>query len=143
MRLIDTNVIVHALDDDSPKQERAKDVLTYYIGTGEAVISLHSIIELYSALTKWQTPQEAKISAERTLLSNSFKKIKVDEESISEALSLAEKNKLRRSEVFDALLAATAKRNGIDTVLTDNPKHFKDFGLKVETLETATLSGEF
>jgi|GEM_PF-2559697 len=143
MKLIDTNIIVHALDDNSPKRGCAQEVLNYFIGTGEAVISLQSVMELYSALSKWSDPKGARVAAENTLTTNSFKKICADEKAISMALSLAEKYHLKRSEVFDALLAATALRNGVKTILTDNPCHFDGFGLIVETLETAKASEDF
>jgi len=140
MRLIDTNILVYAFDKDSDKRERAQQVLSYYMGTGEAVICLQSIAEMYSALTKGMSPKEARLAAEEILESNSFKKIQTDPMALSEALGLAEKAGLRRSDVFDAVLASTAKVNGVETVLTENPKHFEGLGLKIETLETATLS---
>jgi len=86
---------------------------------------------------------KAKFAAEEILKASSFKKIHSDKDDFFEALDMAHKNGLKRSEVFDALLAASAKKNGITTLLTDNPKHFQGLGLKVETLETATLSKEF
>ena len=138
MRLIDTNILVHAVDDSSPKQERAQTVLSYYMGTGRAVVSRQSVAELYSALTKAASPKQASLAAERVLETEGFKKIPVDKVAVSEALSLAGKNNLRRSEIFDALLAATAKRNGVGIILTENPKHFERLGMEVETLDTAT-----
>jgi predicted nucleic acid-binding protein len=134
MKLIDTNVLMHAVDDASPKQERARDVLNYYMGTGEAVVSLQSVVELYAALTKTAVPQKARSAAEMVLESNSFKRIQADKEAVLMALEMAEKHKLRRSGVFDALLAATAKRNGIQTIVTENKRDFEKFGLKVETI---------
>ncbi len=142
MRLIDTNILVHAVDESSPKLQRAQDVLNYYMGAGEAAVALQSVVEMYAALTKSRTPKNAKLAAEKVLETDSFKKISPDKEAVLDALSLAEKRSLRRSDVFDALLVATARRNGIDTVLTENPSHFKGLGLKVETLETARLSDE-
>jgi len=130
MRLIDTNILVYAFDNSSKRQERAQEVLTYYLGTGEAVISLQSVVELYAA----------RLISEKMLNSGSFKKINADAEAVSEALRLAGEKGLRRSEILDALLATTAKRNGIKKVLTENSKHFEGLGLEVETLETATLS---
>jgi len=123
--------------------QRAQDVLNYYLGAGEAVVALQSVLEMYSALTKGNDLKKAKLAAERVLDSNSFNKIHSDKEDFLEALALAEKHSLRRSEVFDALLVATAKRNGIDTILTENPAHFEGLGIKVETLGTAKLSEEF
>jgi predicted nucleic acid-binding protein len=143
MRLIDTNVLVHAADKKSPKQGRAKEVLSYYMGTGEAYVAIQSVIEMYSALTKCVDPQVAKDAANTVLTAGGFKKIQADSEAVSEALEIAADKNLRRSDVFDALLVATARRNGIFKILTENPKHFEGLGLKVETLETSTLSGDF
>jgi predicted nucleic acid-binding protein len=143
MKLIDTNVLVHAVDENSPKLQRAQDVISYYLGTGEATVAMQSILEMYAALTKGGDTKEAKLAAERVLETKSFKKIQSDKEAYLEALSIAEKHSLRRSDVFDALLVATAKRHGITTILTENPKHFEGLGINVETLETATLSDNF
>jgi predicted nucleic acid-binding protein len=143
MRLIDTNILVHAVDEESPLMQRARDVLNYYAGAGEAAVALQSVLEMYSALTKSMDLKKARLAAERVLEGSGFKKVHSDKEDFLNALALAEKHSLRRSDVFDALLAATAKRNGIDTILTENPKHFERLGIKVETLATATLSEEF
>jgi predicted nucleic acid-binding protein len=143
MRLIDTNILVHSADKKSPKQERAKVVLSYYMGTGEAYVVLQSVIEMYSALTKCVDVNTARDAANMVLNASGFKKIQADSEAVSEALDIAAHKNLRRSDVFDALLVATAKRNGIFKVLTENPKHFEGFGIEVETLETATLSEDF
>ena len=143
MKLIDTNILVYAADGTSPKQERSKEVLTYYIGTGDAYVALQSILEMYAALTKKTDQKTAKDAANMILTSIGFNKVQADSEARSIALDIAVEKGLRRSEVFDALLVATAKRNGIDTILTENPKHFEGLGLKVETLETAKLSKEF
>lgn len=125
---------MHAVDVASPKRERALDVLNYYMGTSEAVVALQSVAELYAALTRIAVPQKARLAAEMVLESNSFKKIQADKEATLIALEMAERYKLRRSEAFDALLAATAKRNGIDTIVTENKRDFEKFGLKVETI---------
>ncbi len=143
MRLIDTNILVYAADKTSPKQERSKDVLVYYMGTGEAYVALQSILEMYAALTKRTDQKTAKAAATMVLETKDFKKIQADANAVSNALDIAEAKGLRRSDVFDALLVATAKRNGIDTILTENPKHFERLGIKVETLETVKLSEAF
>lgn len=77
------------------------------------------------------------------LTSKGFQKIQAGTEAISEALDMAAERGLKRSDVFDALLAATAKQYGISTIVTDNSKHFEGFGMRIETLETATLSKDF
>lgn len=143
MRLIDTNILVHAVDEESPLMERAQEVLNYYIGTGEAAIALQSILEMYAALTKSRDPTKARLAAERVLRGTGFKKLEPDKGAYYDALVLAERNCIKRSDVFDALLVAIAKRNGIETILTENAKHFEMFDLNVETLETATLSKKF
>ncbi len=143
MRLIDTNILIDSVDKSSPNLRRAQEVLTYYMGASEAVISLQSIAEMYSALTKRYTPKEAREIVEDLTKSDTFKRIFPDEGAYALALSMAEKHNLRRGKFFDALLAATAKRNGIEIILTEDTKHFSKFGLKVETLETATLSKGF
>jgi predicted nucleic acid-binding protein len=143
MKLIDTNIWAHALSEHSEKREKALALTNALMGLGEAAISTQNVLELYSALTKTLPTDESAYWAEHFLDTKSIIKLEPSVQDTRDALELAKKNKMRRGEVFDALLVATAKRNGIDTILTENPRHFEKLGLKVETLETATLSEGF
>jgi predicted nucleic acid-binding protein len=139
MKLIDTNIWMHALSKDSPKKQKAQDVTNLLMGLGEAAMSIQNTLELYSAMTKTLSCEEAAYWSDHFLDTVSIRKIEPKIQDAKEAIATAKEKGVKRSEVFDILLAITAKNNGIDTILTENPKHFKDLGLKVETLENVKI----
>lgn len=134
MKLIDTNVWVHALSRDSPKKEKAQDLTNALMGLGEAAVSTQNILELYSAMTKTMSPETAAYWSERFLDTKAVVKFEVSIEDVRQALKDAWRLKLRRAEVYDALLVATAKRNGITVIVTENQKDFEGFGMEIETV---------
>ena len=133
MKLIDTNVWVHAYSNDSPKRESARNKINLLLGLDKAAVTTQIIAEFYSAMTKTLTPEVASNSARRLIDAGSLHKLETSLDDVLDALHLSEKNSLRRSEVFDALLVATARRNGIETIITENKRHFERLGMKVET----------
>ena len=134
MKLIDTNIWVHALSRDSPKKERAQDVTNVLMGLGEAAVSTQNLLELYAAMTKTLSPTESAKWSEKFARSRNIYKFEPSLEDTEAAIGMARSLGLRRSEIFDALLAATALRNGIKTIVTENARHFERLGMKVETL---------
>jgi len=134
MKLIDTNIWVHALSRDSPKKERAQDTTNILMGLGEAAISTQTLLELYAAMTKTLPPAVSAKWSEKFAKSRNIIKFEPTLADTEVAIELARKQGLRRSEIFDALLAATALRNGVKTILTENVRHFEKLGMKVETL---------
>ncbi|MBN2518052.1 MAG: PIN domain-containing protein [Candidatus Altiarchaeota archaeon] len=134
MKLIDTSVWVHAYSKDSPKRESARDKINLLLGLDEAAVTIQIIAEFYSAMTKTLASDVAANNARKLIGAGSLYKLETSLDDVVEALYLSEKNNLRRSEIFDALIVATGRRNGVEGVITDNKEHFERLGMNVETI---------
>jgi len=60
-------------------------------------------------------------------LSRKIRKIFPHETSTRETIEIAEEKSLRGPQIFDCLLAVTARQNRIDRIWTDNVSDLKDF----------------
>lgn len=134
MKLIDTNVIVHAYNLDSPNRTKAKLIIEDLL-KGKYIISTQNILEFYSAITKRVSApidsDEAKNKA-LNLYNSNAKKIVPSLTTLENALKLAAQNKLKGGEIFDALLVATMLEYNIPIIITENEEHFKKFPIQVE-----------
>jgi len=134
MKLIDTNILVHAYNKDSPYHLRAKSIVLDLI-KGKYVISTQNILEFYSAITKRVSiplsPPEACKKALNLYKSNA-KKLVPDLNVIKVGLELAAQHNLKGGEVFDAILAATMLEHKIPIIITENETDFLKFSLTVE-----------
>ncbi|HUX99589.1 MAG TPA: PIN domain-containing protein [Candidatus Deferrimicrobium sp.] len=134
MKLIDTNILVHAYNKDSPNRLKAKTIVEDLI-KGKYVISSQNILEFYSAITKRVSnpinSEEAKTKA-LNLYNSNAKKITPNLKVIENTLKFAAQNKLKGGEIFDALLVSTMLEYKIPIIITENDEHFKNFPIKVE-----------
>ena len=133
--LLDTNILVHAYNSESPVHRAAREVLRDALtGNLEAVITPQVLYEFYAVSTdprRVSSPLEPQVAAAicRDLaLSPEMEKIHTSEASTEEALSLAEAHGLRGPDVFDCVLAATAKQGGVRRIYTENVADFARFG---------------
>jgi predicted nucleic acid-binding protein len=100
----------------------------------EAVISPQNLYEFYSVVTnpkRVQPPLTCEKAAEicRTMHeSPELAKIHPSTNTPITALSLAEEHGLDGAGVFDCVLAATAKENGVEIIYTQNVDNFRGFG---------------
>ena len=134
MKLIDTNILVHAYNLDSPHRPIAKKIVEDLL-KGKHVISVQNILEFYSAITKRVTkpldPGSAKDKA-LNLFNSKAKKIIPNYNVIQLGVKLAAQNKLKGGEIFDAILVATMLEYKIATIITENDDHFKNYPIKAE-----------
>jgi predicted nucleic acid-binding protein len=134
MKLIDTNILVHAYNKDSPHRLKAKSIVLDLI-KGKYVISTQNILEFYSAITKRVsnplTPLEARNKALNLYKSNA-KKITPNLNAIKTGLELASQHNLKGGGIFDAILAATMIENKIQVIVTENETDFSKYPIKVE-----------
>jgi len=134
MKLIDTNILVHAYNKDSPHRLKAKSIVLDLI-KGKYVISTQNILEFYSAITKRVStplpPLEAQNKALNLYKSNA-KKIVPDLNVIKIGLELAAQHNLKGGEIFDAILAATMIEHKISVIISENETDFLKFSIKVE-----------
>jgi predicted nucleic acid-binding protein len=130
----DTNVLTYAHDSVSKNYREALRLRNAALdGELEACVSYQNIIELYSILTnpvKLSKPYDSGAAAELCELyikSKNIPKIMPTEQTYSEALRLADRVGASSTKIFDCLLAATARENGVETIYTENTGDFKPF----------------
>ncbi len=126
--LVDTNILVYAINEDSSKNKQAKKFLKD--NQGKLTVAHQNIIETIKVLTqsKFSKPLKPKLAIEAVLAIIGNCQIiapKIGTEFI--ALELVKKSNLSGNRIFDAYLTATALSNSIDTIATDNVKDFKKF----------------
>lgn len=131
--LIDSNILVYAINADSDKHETAKQLIEDNLGNLE--IAHQNILEAVRVLThkNFSSPLNTAEATEAILiLLDPFKIITPTQTTIHLSLEYIQKLNISGNRIFDAYLAATALSNGIKVIATDNVKDFKIFkGLKV------------
>ena len=126
--LIDSNVLIYAINTRSPKHGLAKEFLVE--NSRNLHVAHQNILETIRVLThtKFAFPMKIKNAIEAiegilracTVISPDYRTHQI-------ALRLIAKYKLSSNHVFDAYLVATALSNSIDTIATDNIRDFKKF----------------
>lgn len=124
--LIDTNILVYAINKRSPKNRQAQKFLKE--NQGDLTLTHQNIIETIKVLTqpKYSHPMRPKIAVNAVLnITKVCKTIipKIGTEFL--AIELIKNAKLSGNRIFDAYLVATVLSNGIDTIATDNVADFK------------------
>lgn len=131
--IIDSNILIYAINADSPKNKKAQEFLTENLNDLE--IAHQNILETIRVLThqKFSKPMELKTAlAAIQAITQSCRIISPTQTTYYLWLELVKKYGLAGNRIFDAYLAATALSNGIDAVATDNVSDFKKFkSLKV------------
>lgn len=126
--LIDSNILVYAINRRSPKYKVAQFFLQNNIENLE--VAHQNILEALRVLTHPKFPSPMKIQDALKAISSITKTCRVihpEEKTRYITLLLIEKNKLISDQIFDAYLVATALSNGINTIATDNIRDFKKF----------------
>ncbi len=130
--LIDSNILIYAINSSSPKHKTAQKFLQENIN--ELVIAHQNIFETLRVLThsKFLSPMSPTDAIEAVQsITKVSRIIAPDYKTHHIALELIKKNKLSADLIFDAYLAATAISNGITTIATDNIKDFKKFDINL------------
>lgn len=126
--LVDTNILVYAINKRSPKYKQAQKFLED--NQGDLILAHQNILETIKVLTqpKFSHPIDLISAIEAVLNISAGCQIiipKIGTEFI--ALELIKRSKLSGNRIFDAYLTATALSNGVDAIATDNIKDFKKF----------------
>jgi predicted nucleic acid-binding protein len=136
--LIDTMILCYAHDRLSPHNPKASLVMKAAInGDIDTHISHQNLAEFYSVVTgrRVERPIAPAQAARLSRLYTECVEIKTllpTEEDYREALNTAGDRQITGGDVFDCVLAYTA-RGRVDTIWTDNTKHFKSYSfLNVE-----------
>ncbi len=122
--LVDTNVLIYALQPDSDRQPKAAALLKDLISKETGVVSAQNLAEFCSLATEKfaKTMDFDQASSFLSEVSKSLEVISYDEKTVAEALRLSYLHDLH---FFDALLAAAMSESGIETIATENEKDFK------------------
>ena len=134
--LLDTMILCYAHDVLSPYREKAKLVILAGLkGLYIPYVSVQNILEFYSVVTsrrvrKPLSPAKASEIANTYLSSRKIRKLYP--RNLKKALKYAAENNVKNGDVFDVVLAYTAKGE-VDYLWTQNVSDFKNFEfLKVE-----------
>lgn len=126
--LVDTNILVYAINRRSPKNKIAQVFLQNNIGNLQ--ITHQNILEALRVLTHPKFPSPMKINDALGAIEKILKACTVIspvEKTIYITLLLIKRNKCVSDQIFDLYLAATALSNEIVTIATDNVRDFKKF----------------
>jgi len=131
--LLDTMILCYAHDRLSPYHAKASLIVKASVnGLIEAYVSYQNLLEFYSVMTgkRVKNPLTPREAAELCILyvkSVAVTKLLPDSAAYREAFESAEDLSVTDGDVFDCVLAHTAKGNA-DTVWTENIRHFKKYG---------------
>jgi predicted nucleic acid-binding protein len=137
--MVDTNILVYALNSDSPQYEvayallgRAKD------GQFQIALSPQIVGELYATLTnskkisKFLSPKEAADTVEGLWKSEAVKQVFPKKDTLQSTLELVKHHGLVGPDFFDAQIVATMLDNDITRIYTINYADFQCFeGIEV------------
>lgn len=126
--LIDSNILIYAINADSPKHKKAQQFLQENLTNLE--IAHQNILEAIRVLThqKFSKPMRLnKALIAIQAISQSCRIISPTQTTYYLSLGLIKKYKLVGNRIFDAYLAATALSNSINTIATDNSSDFEKF----------------
>lgn len=128
--LVDTNILVYAYAEDSPKSPKAANILgSCFAGKTKLALSLQNIGEFCDvALKKYKIDIATVQKITWQLLDcTDFIKVSYTKAVLLNALQLASTHKVG---FWDAVLAATMKENDIDTIYTEDASFGKVEGIK-------------
>jgi predicted nucleic acid-binding protein len=136
--LFDTNVLVAAFVPQHPNYaicrpwfQRAK------AGEFQGYVSLHSLAELYSVLTKLPLAEKiTPLAAQGIILPSleGFVKVQLDVADYVAAIEVVTRYGLVSGAVFDAVIAQAGLKVGVDRILTFNVRDFERLGDAVREL---------
>lgn len=116
--LVDTNILVYAYDPADPeKQNRARLVLSQLAG-GSGSVSAQILGECFVTLTRKLRPPLSLRDAEENIEAfvRNWRVFDLTDDVVLEAIRAVQRHQLS---YWDALIWATAKRNGVPAVLSE------------------------
>ena len=123
--LVDTCLLFYLVDKtDAKKHDKTRGFFLSFKQKENLFASTQNLREFSSVAWKKSGLQASEINETIEVFFNSFGIVSDKQEDITTANLLVESN---RKNFWDALLVATAQRNGISTILTENARHFEKF----------------
>ncbi len=134
--LVDSNVLVYALNIDSPKNLAARKFLLKC--NGNFCVAQQNIFETLRIVTHQKFPKPMPISQAVTEVNNIVGVgyvINPNPETLQLAMKLLKRYHISGKKIFDGYLVATMVANGESVIATDNEADFAQFaGIKVINL---------
>ncbi len=131
---LDTNILVYAINKDSPYHVIARGILDdANNGNLRAFVSPQVLSELYATLTNRSRienpliPEDAYDVVRGLLDSETIEKVYPKETTLNRGLLLARENNVKAQDFFDVLIVATMLDNDIDTIYTANENDFSKY----------------
>ena len=122
--LIDSNVIIDALTNRPGSVEYERQILRFCVSRKlDLAISSKQITDIHYVLRKY-FPEEVQRRAFIGILLRSFEVLPLNSNLIELAISS------ENSDYEDAVLSETALHNGIDVIITNDPKGYKKTNIK-------------
>ncbi len=120
--LIDTNILIYALEKSSVFHKKSVDILTskkykHYIST-------KNIAELFAVCLKKEIHKEKIISYLHDTILNTCILIYPNKQSFYQFINLMSKYNVKGNRVYDIEIVSIMLANGIDTIATFNNKDF-------------------
>jgi predicted nucleic acid-binding protein len=132
--LLDTNILVHAYNKSSPHQDQAIEILNKATqGAIEACLSPQVLYEFFAVVTSAKrvehpiSPREAADLCIDLWECNEIEKLNPSGIAPIEVFKFVKELRLSRAEIFDCVLAVTAKENDVETIYTENVADFKRY----------------
>ena len=127
-RLLDTNILVYAYDvSEKRRREIAKGLVDEVWDAGGGVVTLQNLSEFFFAVTrKVQKPVpivDAKTIISNILRSSRWMVIDRNAGTLVKAMEIVESV---RAPFWDALIAVCMLEHGIEVIVTENEKDFKN-----------------
>lgn len=126
--LVDSNVLIYAINSSSPKHMAAQAFLQTHVG--KMSVAHQNILESLRVLTHKKFPNPMTPASAITVVNSIVERCYViapEPGTHHIAMAFIQKHKLAGDKIFDAYLAATALSIGITTIATDNVKDFLAF----------------
>jgi predicted nucleic acid-binding protein len=132
--LLDTNILVHAYNKSSPHQQKASKIIKKaMLGETEACLTPQVLYEFFAVVTSPKRVENPIPTHEAADLCidlwecNEIEKLNPSDIVPIEVFKLAKTLKLSKAQIFDCILAVTAKENKIKTIYTENTVDFKHY----------------
>ena len=134
MKILDTNILVHAYNKSSVHQKQASKIMKQALnGEIAACLTAQVIYEFFAVVTKpkrVESPMDLDEAADLCLdlwACREIEKIMPTQRTTNEVFKIAKECKLAKGKIFDCILAETAKENKIDTIYTENVSDFEHY----------------
>jgi len=132
--LLDTNILVHAYNKSSPNQDQASKIIKKAMqGEIEVFLSPQVLYEFFAVVTSAKrvehpiSPREAANLCIDLWECNEIEKLNPSGIAPIEVFKFVKELNLSKAEIFDCVLAVTAKENDIESIFTENVADFNHY----------------